>query len=189
MNAFDIFAGILFVISMVMGLVQGAVKGLVGMAALVLAAFVGLHALPVTAHIARNLVRQDWAVVPLGVAIGFGVSYIVFRLIGGMLAKGVRETPGLGGLDRLIGAGFGFIRVVLILGLINIGFSAISRTGDGPHWVTESAVYPLTQASARLLRALAPRAKELASSLSADLAKSRDTAYDADTTTRRSQAR
>lgn len=189
MNAFDIFAGVLFVISIVMGLVQGAVRGLVGMAALVLAAFVALHALPITGHIARNLVRQDWAVAPLAVAIGFGLSYILFLLIGGMLARGVRETPGLGGLDRLVGAGFGFIRVVLILGLINIGFSAVSRTGDGPQWVTESAVYPLTQASARLLRALAPQAKELAAPLSAALAKSRDTAYDANTTTRRSPAR
>ncbi|MDB5438217.1 MAG: colicin production protein, partial [Caulobacteraceae bacterium] len=188
-NAFDIFAGILFAIAMVMGLAQGAVRGLVGMASLVLAAFVGLRALPLTAPMARNLVHQDWAVVPLGVAIGFGASYIVFRLIGGALAKGVRDTPGLGGLDRLVGAGFGFVQVVLILGVINIGFSAVSRTGGDPQWVTDSVIYPLTEASARLLRALAPQAKELAASLSADLAKSGDTAYDGKTTTRRIPAR
>src|ERR1700757_2835271 len=52
---------------------------------------------------------------PAGMAVVFLAAYIVLRLIGGFLTRGVRES-GLSGLDRVLGLTLGLGRGLVALG-------------------------------------------------------------------------
>ena len=89
------------------------------------------------------------------------IAYIVLRLTGGALVRGVRETP-LSPLDRLLGLGFGLVRALVLLGVFSLVFRAAVPEPEMPPWVKEARLYPLTVLSADALQALAPRGGKLA---------------------------
>lgn len=160
MQAFDIIAGLILLTSVVSGLMRGAVRELFGALSVVAAALVSLAGLRFTGPAFRGVIDPDWMAAAVAVLAVFGIVYLVLRLVGASLSKRAQDHGGLGALDRGVGAGFGLIRALAVLGLFNLLFSLVSG-GGGPKWVREARLFPVTEASGEVLRVFAPKAGDL----------------------------
>ncbi len=160
MQAFDIIAGLVLLTSAIAGLVRGAVREVFGVMSFVIAAVLSLVALRVSGPMFRAMIDPDWMANLVAILAVFGVIYLVLRLLGGGMANRVQGHRAFGALDRGVGAGFGLIRALVLLGMFNLMFNLVSG-GGGPTWVREAALFPLTQAAGKVLKVFAPKAGEL----------------------------
>lgn len=165
MTLFDLFAGLVLLVSAGVGFIRGAVREMVTVMAFVLAAVGSLVALRVTGPMAREVIDPDWAGTAAAVLILFVALYILLRVIGAGLTERIRSVQGLSSIDRAIGLGFGLIRALLVLGVFNLLFTAATPKERIPGWIEGAALYPLTEASADVLRRFAPQGGALASSI------------------------
>jgi len=174
MTLFDIIALLILGVSLLVGLMRGATREVTNVAAFVLAVFVSIFALRFTGPIALGTVHPAWAANTVAVIIVFLAAYLLFRVIGGQLTRTVKHTDGLSLLDRLIGAGFGLVRGLVLLGVIGLLLSAVMSPDHTPSWVANAKLYPLTTASAAALRVLGPKTAAVASSLKAGVDKAHE---------------
>ena len=73
--------------------------------------------LPFTAPVMRAVVHKPpWAGAASAVVVVFVVVYVALRVFGGQLAA-VLHASNLGGLDRALGAVFGVVRALVLLGV------------------------------------------------------------------------
>jgi len=161
MTLFDFFTIGVLLISGVVGLARGATREVTTVVALLLAATLSMFSLRFTDPIARAVVHTGWMADTLAVLAMFIVTYIVFRLIGGMLTRGVRATP-LSGLDRALGFGIGVVRGLIAVGAVTLLITAATPTDRVPGWMTRAKTYPLADAAGRGLKTFAPRGLKLA---------------------------
>jgi len=99
------------------------------------------------------------------VLIMFLAVYILVRVLASALTRGVHSTQTLGTVDRVIGAGFGLIRGLVVLGVFNLAFNLAPPPSGVPAWVGHAKLYPLSADCARTLLALAPKGSALAGRL------------------------
>lgn len=156
MTFFDIIAGLILIVSAIVGFVRGATKEVVTVVAFLVSAIISVAALRFTAPLVRQAVHPDWAAVAIAIVAVFGLVYLLLRLWGGTLIRSVQETEGLGLLDRAVGMGFGLIRALVILGVFNLLFNMAVGTGTPPQWVAKSPLFPLSATAGRILHAFAP---------------------------------
>ena len=160
MQAFDIIAGLLLLVSAIAGLVRGAVREVVGLVSFIAAVVLSLFALRFTGPVFRGVIDPAWMGTTLAVLAVFGLTYLVLRLLGAGMTRRVQDHGAFGALDRSIGAGFGLIRALVLLGMFNLLFNLVSG-GGGPTWVREARLFPLTEASGKVLKVFAPKAGDL----------------------------
>ncbi len=156
MTFFDIIAGLILMVSAIVGFARGATKELMTFVAFLGAAIVSVAALRFTAPLARQAIHPDWAAVAVAIVLIFVLAYILLRLLGNQVARSVQETDGLGLLDRAVGVGFGLLRALVILGVFNLLFNMAVGTGQPPQWVAKSRFFPMSAAAGRILHAFAP---------------------------------
>lgn len=171
MTQFDFIAGPLLIVSALIGFSRGATKELMTVLAFLGAALLAVLALRFTAPLARKLIDPDWAGVGLALLFVFGLTYIALRLLGAGMTRRVHETQAMGILDRGVGAGFGLIRALVLLGAFNLLFQMASPPDTAPKWVTGALTYPVTDASGRILKAFAPEGIAVAKSVTPALEK------------------
>lgn len=164
MTPFDIIAGLLLLVSGVTGWVRGASRELTSALSFIIAAAISLFGLRVSGPIFRSLMDPDWAATAAAIVVVFVVFFLIMRLIGGQLTASLHETSA-GTLDRAVGATFGVIRAVVILGVFNLLLHLATPPDRMPHWVQDSIFYPLSQASGAVLKVFAPKGKALAGKL------------------------
>lgn len=164
MTPFDIIAGLLLLVSGVTGWVRGASRELTSALSFIIAAAFSLFGLRVSGPIFRSLMDPDWAATAAAIVVVFVVFFLIIRLIGGQLTASLHETSA-GTLDRAVGATFGVIRAVVILGVFNLLLHLATPPDRMPHWVQDSMFYPLSQASGAVLKVFAPKGKALAGKL------------------------
>jgi membrane protein required for colicin V production len=157
LTLFDIIALTVLGLSVLTGLARGAMREVTTVAAFVLAAFGSLFALRFTGPLALKSVHPSWAANGVAIVSVFIVLYLALRIIGAGLTRSVRQTQTLGTLDRLIGAGFGVVRGLVLLGIFNLVFTAATPSDRMPGWISRSALYPLAQGAGAMLRAIAPK--------------------------------
>lgn len=171
MTQFDFIAGPLLIVSALIGFSRGATKELMTVLAFLGAALLAVLALRFTAPLGRKLIDPDWAGVGLALLFVFGLTYIALRLLGAGMTRRVHETQAMGILDRGVGAGFGLIRALVLLGAFNLLFQMASPPDTAPKWVTGALTYPVTDASGRILKAFAPEGMAVAKSVTPVLEK------------------
>jgi membrane protein required for colicin V production len=159
---FDLIAITLILVSAGVGFARGGAREMVSVLSFLIAAVVALLALRFTGPPARALMEPDWAGTVLALLIVFVAVYAAVRLTGGGIARRIQNTQVLGLFDRAVGAGFGLIRALVVLGAFNLMFNAATPENLAPEWVTKAASYPLTSASAQVLKAFAPTGMEVA---------------------------
>lgn len=165
MIPFDIIILAILLASAGLGYIQGAVKELISLVALVLAvacAVLGMRALE-PAIDAR--IDPDWAAAPLAFLLVFVAAYLGVRILGNGVSGGIRQARLLNALDRALGFAFGLVRATLFLGVCNLLFTAATPEDRRPDWMENSIFYPLTERSAQLIRTLAPKGLDLAGRL------------------------
>jgi membrane protein required for colicin V production len=160
-TVFDYAAAGLLLLSGLVGLARGATREISTVVALVLAAIVAVFALRFTGPVARHAIHTVWLANTAAILIGFILTYIVLRLIGAALTRGVQQTS-LSGLDRLLGFGIGLVRALVILGGFILLVNAATPPDRMPAWITGAKLYPLASAAGEALKAFAPAGMKVA---------------------------
>jgi membrane protein required for colicin V production len=162
MSLFDLAAGLVLIVSVLVGWIRGAAREVATVAALILAAIVALFALRFSGPVARHAIHTPWLANIAAILIVFAAVYILLRVMAGALTRRIHQTSGLGGLDRMVGAGFGAVRALVVLGLANLTVNAIMPPERMPTWISGALLYPVSSISASALKAFAPRGADLA---------------------------
>jgi membrane protein required for colicin V production len=162
MSLFDLAAGLVLVVSALVGWLRGAAREVATMAALAVAVTVAMIALPLTGPIARHAIHTLWLANIAAILVMFTAVYIVLRVASGAMTRRIHQTRGLGEVDRAIGAGFGVARALVILGLAYLTINAVMPPARMPPWISRATLYPLSAASGRSLKSLAPQGARLA---------------------------
>jgi membrane protein required for colicin V production len=106
----------------------------------------------------------------VAVLVVFLAVYILVRVVAASMTRGVHNTQTLGTVDRVIGAGFGLARGLVVLGLFNLAFNLAPPPSGVPDWVGKAKLYALSADCARTLLALAPKGSALAGRLTPAIA-------------------
>jgi membrane protein required for colicin V production len=159
---FDLAAGLLLLVSVLVGWIRGGAREAAGIAALVVAALVAFLALRFTGPIARHAIHTPWLANLAAVLAVFAAVYVLLRVLAASLSRGLHRTAALGALDRAVGAGFGLARALTILGLVTLTLSAVIPPPHTPSWISGAHLYPVATASAGVLTTFAPKGEALA---------------------------
>lgn len=156
MTGFDVVAILIVLGSAAAGWVRGGTREIITLLSFVLAAFIALVALPVTAPIGRGLVDPDWAGTIAAVAASFLLIYFGIRIFGSALSKRAQAHPQLGGVDRVVGVFVGAGRALVLLGAIHLVIVAAMPGEKTPRWLSEAALRPVTAGAARAIQIVLP---------------------------------
>jgi membrane protein required for colicin V production len=156
MNGFDVVAILVLLASGAAGWVRGGTREVITLLSFVLAAFIALIALPVTAPIGRMLVDVDWIGTIFAAILSFLIIYFGIRIFGSILSKRAQAHPQLGGVDRVVGVFVGAARGLVLLGAIHLVIVAALPGEKTPRWLSEAAVRPLTAGAARAIQIILP---------------------------------
>ena len=162
---FDIIVLAILLTSAAFGFFSGATREMVRALSFLLAAVIAVYGLRWTAPFGRDLIDPDWAGTVLAGLVVFIAVYATMRITGGAMVRGVQNTHVLGVLDRSIGLGFGLLRALVVLGALHLAFQAATPPDRVPKWMTGAAFYPMTNATANLLKAFAPKGLDMADKL------------------------
>ena len=162
MTLFDIAAGLVLLVSALVGWIRGGTREVATVAAFVLAAIGAVFALRYTGPLARAAIHTVWIANIVAILVVFAAAYILLRVIFSAVTRQIRRTEALSGLDRIVGAGFGLVRALVILGLANLTIVAITPADRMPAWIRGAALYPLSDACAHVLKGFAPQGAKLA---------------------------
>ena len=156
MTGFDVIAILVILASAAAGWVRGATREIITLLSFVLAAFVALVALPLTAPIGRGLVDPDWAGTILSAVGSFLLVYFGIRIFGSALSKRAQAHPHLGGVDRFIGVFVGAARALVLLGAIHLVIVAAMPGEKTSRWLSEAMLRPVTAGAARMIQIILP---------------------------------
>ncbi|MDP2117940.1 MAG: CvpA family protein [Brevundimonas sp.] len=156
MTGFDVIAILVILASAAAGWVRGGTREIITLLSFVLAAFIALVAMPVTAPIGRALVNPDWAGTIAAAIVSFLLVYFGIRIFGSVLSKRAQAHPQLGGIDRILGIFVGAARSLVLLGAIHLVIVAAMPGERTPRWLSEAALRPVTAGAARLIQIVLP---------------------------------
>jgi len=156
MTGFDIIATLVILGSAAAGWVRGATREIITLLSFVLAAFIALVALPLTAPLGRALVDPDWAGTIFAAVASFLLIYFGIRIFGSILSKRAQAHPQLGGVDRFLGVFVGAARSLVLLGAIHLVVVAAMPGERTPRWLSEAALRPVTAGAARVIQIVLP---------------------------------
>lgn len=156
MTGFDVIAILVILGSAAAGWVRGGTREIITLLSFVVAAFIALVALPVTAPIGRGLIDPDWAGTILAAIASFLLIYFGIRIFGSALSKKAQAHPHLGGVDRFIGVFVGAARALVLLGAIHLVVVAAMPGEKTPRWLSEAALRPVTAGAARMIQIVLP---------------------------------
>ena len=156
MTGFDALAIIVILASAAAGWVRGGTRELITQLSFVLAAFIALVALPLTAPLGRSLIDPDWAGSIFAAVASFLIVYFGIRIFGSILSKRAQAHPQLGGIDRFVGIFVGAGRSLVLLGAIHLVVVAAMPGERTPKWLTEAALYPVSAGAARIIQIILP---------------------------------
>ncbi|KQW79859.1 CvpA family protein [Brevundimonas sp. Root1279] len=156
MTGFDVIAILVILGSAAAGWVRGGTREIITLFSFVVAAFLALVTLPLTARLGRALVDPDWAGSISAAVVAFLVIYFGMRLFGQILSKRAQAHPRLGGVDRIVGIFVGAARSLLLLGAIHLVVVAAMPGDKTPTWLRDATVRPVTAAAARAIQFILP---------------------------------
>lgn len=165
MTQFDFIVLGLLLLSAAVGFARGAVREIAALVALIAAAALAIFGLPWSAPVVRGVVSPPWLGTAAALVLVFGVTYVLLRLIGALLARRVQNTDVLGALDRSVGLLIGLGRGLLVLGALFLMFNAATPADLRPKWIVGATTWPLAGNMGRLLEALAPQGLDIAERL------------------------
>lgn len=119
------------------------------------AAFATLFFGPKLAPVTRGLVAAPWLGVLIGYALIFLIVLIPLSFMSFRFAGSVKNSP-VGTLDRVLGAVFGIVRGLAIVGLAYIAFTYVVSVRSQPDWVAKAWTLPIVKGSSEVLLSLIP---------------------------------
>lgn len=157
MSLFDLAAGLVLVVSALVGWFRGGVREVAGVVALALAAVGAMFALRFTGPLARHALHPAWLANLAAILVVLVALYLVLRVLASAISRRLHGAAALGGLDRTAGAGVGLARGLVVLGLANLAIGALTPADRSPAWVRAARLYPVSAMAADGLKAFAPK--------------------------------
>lgn len=151
----DLAVVLIVVLSVIYAITRGFVDETLSILAWAVAAFATLFLAPRLAPLLRNHFAHDWegaAVAYLGV---FLVVLIPLQFMSHRFAEGVRRSE-IGPIDRSLGAVFGLLRGLAIIGIAYLLFTVFVPVRDQPRWVLDARLLPLIQKSSDVIASIVP---------------------------------
>ncbi|HEY4941123.1 MAG TPA: CvpA family protein [Rhizomicrobium sp.] len=150
----------LFVVLIILGSAayatwRGFVSETLSIVAWAAAALASLYLGPWVARMAHALIATAWISTVVGYGAVFVVVFIPLSFASHRFSEGVKRSL-VGPLDRVLGATFGIVRGLAILGIAYLIFTAFVPIRSQPAWLTNARTLPLIQSSAEVLLALVP---------------------------------
>lgn len=144
--------------SIVVGVIRGIVREAIAIAALLIAIWAALHLGPY----AGGWLGGSMGSSELELWAGRFLVFIIILAIGGLTGWGVSKIvrmAGLSGTDRSLGAVFGLLRAVVLIGL----FVLLGRYAafDAETWWLESELIPYAETVADWIDVMAPKGLEI----------------------------
>jgi len=155
MNWLDIVLAIILLTATIRGLRRGFTRQIIALVTGVLALLVGVWCYGFPAAWFAPYVSSP----ALAGALGFGVVFLVVMLVGGAVSAIVQRVlrfTGLSIFDHALGAGFGFLRGMLVSIAIVMGAMAFSRADQPPRAIVESRLAPYVVEAAHAVASMAP---------------------------------
>ncbi|HEX8668485.1 MAG TPA: CvpA family protein [Allosphingosinicella sp.] len=155
MTALDVIVLLLVGWNLVRGAMRGFVCEVLSLAAWIVAiVFLRLLHGPVSGALEGAVGTRAGAAV-LAFALVFGVTFLAGKLVARRVGGGVRRSV-IGPLDRILGAGFGALKGLILATLLylaaNLVYDTIyGRVAPRPEWMAQSRTYPLLYASGRAI--------------------------------------
>ena len=153
MTALDIVTLLLVGGGLVLGAMRGFVQEMLALAAWVvgIAALKLLHT-PLTSALEGPVGTWAGAAV-LAFALIFGIVFVAGKLIARRVGGATRRSV-VGPIDRVLGAGFGALKGLIVATLLYLAVNLLidmwsGRTAPRPAWLANSRTYPLLNASGR----------------------------------------
>ncbi len=106
-------------------------------------------------EMAHSLIATQWIATVVGYGAVFIVVFIPLSFASHRFAEGVRRSP-VGPLDRVLGATFGVVRGLAILGIAYIIFTAFVPIESQPRWLLRASTLPMIQSASEVLLSLVP---------------------------------
>ena len=169
MSQFDLIVILLLAVSGLIGCLRGAVREVMTVFAFVIAVLVSLLSLRISGPILGHWLHTAWMANVVAGLIVFVAVYLAARILGARLVHDVRHLESLSLLDRVVGLGFGLIRGLVLLGVFQLAFHAITPVDRMPDWIARAKLYPLAVDCGRALRVLAPQGSAVAQKLTPTL--------------------
>jgi membrane protein required for colicin V production len=146
---------LVIVVSAIYATYRGFVSETLSVFAWAAAAFATLFFGPKLAPYARGLTSSPFLGQLIGYAAIFLVVLIPLSFVSYRFSESVRRSP-VGTLDRSLGAMFGIVRGLAIVGMAYIAFTTIVPVRNQPAWLTGAKSLPLIRGSAQVLLAVVP---------------------------------
>jgi membrane protein required for colicin V production len=134
---------------------KGFIAETLSIAAWAAGAFAALYLGQWVGTMVQPLIGTYWISMIVGYIAVFLVIFIPLSFAAYRIADNVRRSP-VGPIDRVLGATFGIVRGLAILGIAYLMFTAFVRIDDQPSWLTGARSLPLIQTSAEVVLALVP---------------------------------
>lgn len=156
MTAWDVFSVLILLASGAAGWIRGGTRELLTLLSFVLAAFIALIALPLSAPVGKALIDPDWAGTLLAALATFLLVYFGVRIVGSTLSRRAQAHPHLGGIDRIFGIVVGLTRALVLLGAIHLVVVAAMPGERTPRWLSEAGLYSVSAGAARAIQFVLP---------------------------------
>ncbi|HEX4738691.1 MAG TPA: CvpA family protein [Allosphingosinicella sp.] len=153
MTALDIIVLLLVGGGLVLGWLKGFVGEVLSLAAWIVAiVFLRLLFTPAT-NALTGVVGTHAGAAVLAFVLVFGLVFLAGKLVARRVGGGIRRSV-IGPVDRVLGAGFGALKGLIIATLLylatNLVYDTIyGRVAPRPDWMANSRTYPLLYASGR----------------------------------------
>lgn len=151
----DLLVVLTIVVSTVYAVYRGFVNETLAILAWAAAALATLYFGPPVAGLLHGTVSPSWLGDLIGYAGVFLIVVIPLSFLSFRLSQNVKKSQ-VGPLDRSLGAVFGVLRGLAVLGMLYIVFSAIVPVSMQPNWVTSAYSLSLVQSSAEVIASLVP---------------------------------
>jgi membrane protein required for colicin V production len=154
-NWLDILLAVILLISMLGGLRKGFSREIIGLAAALLGLLLATQFYRLAGQPLKPYIPQE----SLSSVAGFLIIFFGVLILGSILSSIVRKilkTAGLSTIDRLLGAGYGFVRGSLIAIAIIVGLNTFTSSKA----VVQSRMAPYLIEASGLVAKVAPRGIE-----------------------------
>jgi membrane protein required for colicin V production len=154
-TAVDILVVLTLIVSTALAIWRGFVRETLSIFAWAAAAFATLYFGPAAA----TLLRARFSTPYLGSVVAYGAVFLLVLIplsfVSYRFSEGVKRSP-VGAIDRSLGAAFGVIRGLAVVGLSYLLFSMIVPIPTQPGWITQARLLPVVQSSGDVLLSLVP---------------------------------
>lgn len=155
MSWVDLVVLAILALSALIGLRRGFAREALGLCAWIAAAVLASRLYTQVLPLARRWIGSDAVADPICFVAVFSVLLIGFLLIAAALGGLVRGSL-FGGVDRLVGLGFGLLRGYMVLVAAYLVASALLPAADWPHSVLRSRSLPYVRQGAAVVAAWLP---------------------------------